>query len=137
MIRKFSMVHKRYKHTIFIRFEVKHFNFINMNPDQFLKNNSKNYMNPDHFPKTNTKNDLKIFSSKKKKNRHFFPPSYKYESISFPKNNSKNDMNPDYFLNTNSKSDLKFSMIHKHIIRYVLSKLEYHFQKNNSENDMT
>ena len=51
--------------------------------------------------------------------------------------NSKNDMNPDHFLKNNSKNDLKFSMVHKNVLRYVLSKLKYHSKKNNSENDIT
>ena len=37
----------------------------NMNPDHFLKNNSKNDMNSDHLP--NSTNDLKIFYGTKKK----------------------------------------------------------------------
>ena len=28
-------------------------------------------------------------------------------------------------------------MVHKNILRYVLSKLKYHSKKNNSENDIT
>lgn len=109
----------------------------NMNPDHFLKNNSKNDMNPDYFLKPNSTNDLKIFLRCKKKKRHCFPPTYKYESISFHNNKSKNDINPDHFLKTNSKNDLKISMVHKNVLHYVLLKLKYHSQNNNSENDIT
>ena len=93
-----------------------------MNPDHFLKPNSKNDMNPDHFLKPNSTNDLKIFYGTKKERKKekekekkatFFLPTYKYLSILFPNNKSKNDMNPDHYLKNNSKHDLKFSMVHK------------------------
>ena len=46
-------------------------------------------------------------------------------------------MNPDHYLKFDSKNDLKTSMVHKNVLRYVLSKLKYHSQKNNSENNIT
>ena len=49
-------------------------------------------MNPHHFLKQNSTNDLKIFydtKQKEEKKATFFPPTNKYESISFTKKTRK------------------------------------------------